>query len=97
VNRRAFRPCGCGDSRVWAGASGRLVRDERGMSSCLNGKRGPAGARWACSTSLPIPSAAARRRLRRKVPVPERGRFGVESRDSRQPCGCPPLRPAPRW
>jgi hypothetical protein len=69
VNRRALRPCGCGDSREPTGPSGRLVRDERGMISCLNGKRsrlerdGPAAPR--CPSS-----AAARLRLRRKVPVP---------------------------
>ena len=55
-----------------------------------------AGARWACSTSLPIkcsgpPASPA------EGAGTERGRFGVESRDSRQPRGCPPLRPAPRW
>jgi hypothetical protein len=36
----SFRPCGCGDSRVLAGASGSLLRDERGMRRCLHCERG---------------------------------------------------------
>ena len=37
---RALRPCRCGDSRVRAGISGCLVRDQRGMGSCPWGKQG---------------------------------------------------------
>jgi hypothetical protein len=36
---RAFRPERCGDSRVRAGISGRLVQDERGMRSCRHGEQ----------------------------------------------------------
>jgi hypothetical protein len=37
---RVFRACCCGDSRVWAGASGDLLRDEHGMRRCLTSERG---------------------------------------------------------
>jgi hypothetical protein len=36
---RAFRLGRCGDCRVPAGISGSLVRDQRGMLSCLDSKR----------------------------------------------------------
>jgi hypothetical protein len=36
---RAFRPCRCGDCREPVGASGDLLRDQRGMRRCPGGKR----------------------------------------------------------
>jgi hypothetical protein len=36
---RASRAPPCGDSRAWAGARGRLARDERGMTHCLNSEQ----------------------------------------------------------
>ena len=74
---RAFRLCRCGDLRVAPGASGGLLRDQRGMRRCLAHQRGGVSAGYA-----PLPSRA--QRIGRVAP---RWRwFARSGRQRSQPC-----------
>jgi hypothetical protein len=60
---RAFRLCRCGDLRVPPGASGGLLRDQRGMRRCLARQRGSV-SRGALAYRAALSGSAGRRRWR---------------------------------
>ena len=76
---RVLRPCRWGDTRVRSGASGSLVRDQRGMSSCPSGQR----QRDVRGTPLRANGSQRRSRCDTLAPFPFSDDAGTEDKAGR--------------